>query len=80
MKKVTMTISVDWENNGEKFWESFNKKADSIKELDDMSELDEWRFKTTPERAQEIVTFLEGLDGWNDGPSHAPHPLIISID
>ena len=34
-------------------------------------------FEVSPGRAAEIVAFAATLTGWDDGPEHARHPLLI---
>lgn len=76
-----MWIKVDYENNGEEWWTAlYERMAANDRVPVCLPELrangDEWEIDAVD--APHIRRFFESLPGWNDGPPHAPHPVLFS--
>jgi hypothetical protein len=73
-------VSIDWENNGDEFWQNMNARDDVPPELrmylNGFSDLT----NVTARKAKQLIAYVETVQGWFDGPTHARHPLIICED
>lgn len=71
-------VSADEEYNAEEWW--FAARADGNPPACIAEWIQRMNFTPlylTPEQAEEVRKWAEGLPGWADGPAHAPHPLIF---
>ncbi len=71
-------IVVDEENNAEEFWEAFRENMVGTYEAP-MKFLLTWDkvvCEDEDERDQ-LLSKLRTLPGWNSGPAHAPHPVVV---
>ena len=67
-------ISIDWENNGEKFWTEIQRRAeggDSLaKELEWCGEDHDSLYLPTA-KAKKLMAYAKKVPGYADGPAHA---------
>ena len=71
-------VSADEEYNAEDWWDAARADANApacIKEW--IQRLGFTSLYLTPAEAEEVRRWAESLPGWDDGPAHAPHPLIF---
>jgi hypothetical protein len=76
-------LNVDWENGGERWWEALDRELAKSKHRNDaeFKRLARWREDPSAGPIQvsdRVRRFLESLPGYNEGPPHAPHPVIFS--
>ena len=80
----TVTVIYDEENSADAWWEAARKliRAD---DSGDLSTRGRALFQKVSERGKAVTTRLdaaelfawgEEIDGWDDGPEHAPNPLL----
>ena len=69
MDTTKVTVRVDYENNGEEWWDALRARPDGkrLERSIDGGDLP----------LRDLAT-LVGLPGWSDGPDYARHPLIVS--
>lgn len=84
---VTLTLTIDLENNGDAFWPAF--RAELAKGIDgafgrwpDLAKLAGRAHSVTLDLADigehaELEAALASLDGWYAGDERAPHPLFL---
>ena len=74
-----MTVLVaDEENNAEEWWSEALDNADSAPEcIKDWLQNATNAILLTPAEAEEVRKWAESLPGWDDGPAHAPYPLLF---
>jgi len=71
-----VTISVDFENNAEEWWaaaQTATNVPSAIAPLLFQTRTDSVRLDS--HNAARALEWCESLPGWDNGPTHAPHPL-----
>ena len=70
---MLLRLAIDFEHPGRRWWEGGGQELwDAILETPGESSvvLDE-------ALARSWVAQAEGIEGWNDGPDYAPHPVTV---
>ncbi len=83
---MNYVITIDKEHNGDAWWTAYNAtlhpdpRARDIQRVDSiMSQVRNNKSAVIPgDELDVFIEWAESLPGWNDGPEHAPHPLLIS--
>ncbi len=79
----TVIVSTDYENNSEEWWDNARR---AIRKKNELSTKAERLFLDLCQResvvtdrltAHELFAWGATLDGWDDGPEHAPYPLVV---
>jgi hypothetical protein len=73
-------LHVDWENNGEEWWNALDEELSSRRNYGEFKRLARWRDDPMAEPIQvsrRMRKFLESLSGYDEGPEHAPHPVYF---
>lgn len=68
-------IIVDYENNAEDWWTAAREAfvfEEPIRALAKDGEV-----IVDQEQADQFLSWARSLPGWNGGPKHAPHPLLV---
>lgn len=69
-------IRFDFENNSEEFYDALRDTVGSFAEpVRELFENDS--IVVDAEQRDQLMSHFRRLPGWNGGPSHAPHPLIV---
>lgn len=85
----TLTLIVDYENNGERFWAALSALDDNHPALARWPGLRELRHGSADtvtidasdtDTVEALPAFLASLPGWDDGDTRAPHPLVVEIN
>ena len=63
-----VTVTVDWENDAEKFWATIDSKFPEIAA--------KFKDNYTAKLTTDEWNLVQSVDGFKDGPSHAPQALI----
>jgi len=76
------TLHVDWENNGERWYEALDEELAKAEHHNDTEFrlLARWREDPLAEPIQisdGMKRFLESLPGYDEGPPRAPHPAYF---
>lgn len=75
-------ISVDYENNANAWWEDARQQLDQApanvraRLMPLLEPLGPAQIDVADSTAEAIVDWAESLEGWDDGPDYAPHPLL----
>lgn len=83
---MNYVITIDKEHNGDAWWTAYNAtlhpdpRARDIQRVDSiMSQVRNNKSAVIPgDELDVFIEWAESLPGWNDGPEHAPHPLLIN--
>ncbi len=65
---TTFTVTVDWENNAELFWDSVRAHKGLEARID------------SGVVSEEDRKLIESLPGFSDGPDHAPTAVIFGLE
>jgi hypothetical protein len=75
---MKVKVIADEENNAEIWWDAARAASDTPACVKEWIQL--MRFAPlylTREQAIEVRKWAESLPGWDDGPAHAPYPLLF---
>lgn len=74
---VDYLIRVDEENNAEEFWQAVGDNGGGTFAEPLNTLLRDGRLTVTAQQRDQILSHLRTLPGWDGGPVHAPHPVIV---
>lgn len=79
-EKVIIVVA-DEEYNAEEWWDAARSDGNAPACIAQwLQQLNMTPLHLTPAEADEVRKWAEGLPGWDDGPAHAPHPLLFCED
>lgn len=73
-----MIVRVDEENNAETWWTAARASTDAPEAIRPILSTGASRVVVPYAEDATVRAWCEALPGWNDGPAHAPHPLVLA--